>query len=112
MGYILIAKSIDRRSPMPKQLSPGEIALRTTLFCLLFFLAPACFGEGKAPTAGEITTTRLLHADSEPGEWFTGGRDYRQSYYSPLSDINVKNAARLGFAWGREIDTAFVLQAT
>ncbi len=38
-------------------------------------------------------------ADSEPQNWYTGGRDQNGTYYSPLSTINATNAKDLGFAW-------------
>jgi len=59
-----------------------------------------------------VTAERLLHADSEPGVWLTGGRDYQQSYYSPLKGINRGNVKQLGFAWQYEIDTRDGLEAT
>ena len=62
--------------------------------------------------AGSIDAKRLAGADSEPDQWFTGGRDFGQSYYSPLSDINAGNAARLGFAWDYDLGTRRGLEAT
>lgn len=60
----------------------------------------------------DVATARLLKADKEPGEWLTGGRDYRQSYYSPLTDINKQNVRDLGFAWSYDIDDSKQFQAT
>ena len=40
---------------------------------------------------GNINAQRLLNVDNEPGAWLTGGRDYKQSYYSPLETINKTN---------------------
>lgn len=65
-----------------------------------------------SPLAGNITMQRLLHSDTEPGEWMTGGRDYKQSYYSPLEQINAANVANLGFAWNRDIGPANSLRGT
>lgn len=67
--------------------------------------------DGKA-LAGNVTRERLLAADEEPGQWLTGGRDWRQSYYSPLTDINAENISGLGYAWGYDIDFSSTLQAT
>ncbi|MGC2033116.1 MAG: PQQ-dependent dehydrogenase, methanol/ethanol family [Steroidobacteraceae bacterium] len=50
-------------------------------------------------TAGNVDAARLAGADAEPQNWFTTGRDKDGSYYSPLSHIDAKNIARLGFAW-------------
>ncbi len=62
--------------------------------------------------AGNVTRSRLLAADGEPGQWLTGGRDWRQSYYSPLADINADNVSELGYAWGFDIDFSSTLEAT
>ncbi len=59
--------------------------------------APASATPAKAP--GDVDAARLAAADQEPQNWFTGGRDKNGTYYSPLSGIDAKNVARLGFAW-------------
>lgn len=56
-------------------------------------------------TAVAIDNHRLLHLDKEPGTWLTGGRDYQQSYFSPLTQIDEKNVDQLGYAW--HYDTNF-----
>ena len=62
--------------------------------------------------AGNIDTHRLKNIDTEPGAWLTGGRDYQQSYYSPLNSINKKNVLQLGFAWQYDINTTKGFEAT
>jgi quinohemoprotein ethanol dehydrogenase len=49
--------------------------------------------------AGNLDTARLQAADSEPQNWFSGGRDKDGSYYSPLASIDAGNVKRVGFAW-------------
>lgn len=66
----------------------------------------------EAGSVADVDTKRLLNADGEPGAWFTGGRDYQQSYYSPLSGINKNNVRDLGFAWTYDIDAIAKLEAT
>ena len=61
---------------------------------------------------GQIDTARLLNSDNESGQWLTGGRDYQQSYYSPLDKIKKNNVRELGFAWQYEIDTSHGFEAT
>ena len=61
---------------------------------------------------GNINAQRLLNTHDEPGAWLTGGRDYKQSYYSPLKTINKTNVDQLGFAWQYEIDTTYGFEAT
>src|SRR6267154_4921015 len=48
---------------------------------------------------GSVDASRLAAADSEPQNWYTGGRDQDGSYYSPLTTINASNVKTLGFAW-------------
>ncbi len=74
--------------------------------------APPAPPAPPAPVSGNITAARLAAADSEPGEWFTPGRDVRGSYHSPLADINAGNVEALGFAWEYRLGTRRGLEAT
>ncbi len=59
---------------------------------------------GRRDNAGRpLDTARLDAADSEPQNWFTGGRDQDGSYYSPLADINAGNVKQLGYAWSYDL---------
>lgn len=69
-------------------------------------------GDQRNTAVGDITMARLLAQDAEPEMWLTGGRDYQQSYFSPLKDLNKKNIKHLGFAWQYEIDTTDGFEAT
>lgn len=84
---------------------------RFKIFWVMLFVAGASASASTA-SIGNVTEKRLLQADAEPGQWFTGGRDYRQDYYSPLTGINKHNVGKLGFAWSRDIDPPPVLEAT
>jgi quinohemoprotein ethanol dehydrogenase len=55
-------------------------------------------GASTAP-AGVVDAVRWQAADSEPQNWYAGGRDQGGSYYSPLAAINASNVKDLGFAW-------------
>jgi quinohemoprotein ethanol dehydrogenase len=61
---------------------------------------------------GQVDAERLAHADREPDQWFTPGRDAQGTYYSPLDSINDQNVARLGFAWHYQLGTRRGLQGT
>ena len=41
----------------------------------------------------------LAAAATEPTEWITHGRDYGETRYSPLEQINADNVSELGVAW-------------
>lgn len=51
-------------------------------------------------------------AIAQSGEWPSPGGDGSQAYFSPLSQINVKNAMQLGFAWDYALHTSRGLEAT
>ena len=61
---------------------------------------------------GQLDRARLLAANKEPGQWFTAGRDFGKSHYSPLTQINKETIARLGFAWQYDTNTTRGLEAT
>lgn len=42
-------------------------------------------------------------AAAAPEEWLSYGRDYAETHYSPLSDINTGNVGRLEVAWSWEL---------
>ena len=96
-------------------------ALRISQILLIFTLCLTVSGCDQPPPlqedmvlteVGDITTKRLLDINAEPGSWVTGGRDYQQSYYSPLDQINKTNVQTLGFAWQYDIDTTHGFEAT
>jgi quinohemoprotein ethanol dehydrogenase len=69
--------------------------------------------DGSAYAApGDVTDARLKAADAEPQNWFTGGRDGQQDYFSPLSSVNAETVGRLGFAWGYDLGTHRGQEAT
>lgn len=100
------------------------VSMRTLTAPLLFVLAlflshvaaAGADGDGFANNnrpIGNVTEKRLLNANAEPSEWLTGGRDWRQSYYSPLTKINKGNVTQLGFAWSSApIDLSRGFQST
>lgn len=66
--------------------------------------------ESKGP--GWIDRDVLNNAADNPGSWYTGGRDFGETHYSPLTQINDQNAQELGFAWQYFTDTHRGLEAT
>jgi quinohemoprotein ethanol dehydrogenase len=86
---------------LPRNKSFARIALPLTILPALTL----ALGLGAAParaaaaTPGSLDAARLLAADKEPQNWFTGGRDKDGTYYSPLAAIDAKNVKQLGFAW-------------
>jgi quinohemoprotein ethanol dehydrogenase len=65
--------------------------------------------------AALVLATASLSAtadDREADSWPTLGRDWRQSYYSPLTGINADNIGQLGYAWGYDLEFSSTLEAT
>ena len=46
------------------------------------------------------------------GDWITTGRDYAETHYSPLRQIDAANVKRLGLAWSLDMETKRGLEAT
>ena len=49
--------------------------------------------------APRVDAAALVNAAQNGGEWVTYGRDYAETHYSPLTQINDSNVKRLGLAW-------------
>ena len=90
-----------RIAQTPTAAAPRVRRLLGCTALLLINLAPA----GAAAPAGAVDAARLQAADSEPQNWFTGGRDKDGTYYSPLTTINADNVKDLGFAWSYDLGT-------
>jgi quinohemoprotein ethanol dehydrogenase len=59
-----------------------------------------------------VDEQRLLRLSREPQTWLTGGRDYQQSYFSPLDQINSDNVDQLGYAWHYDLPGESGYEAT
>jgi len=53
----------------------------------------------KEPTFTSVTNQMLLDARKNSDDWITYGRDYTNQRWSPLTQINTKNAMNLKVAW-------------
>ena len=64
-----------------------------------------------APLSAQVDEARLIQG--APAEWLSYGRDYAETHYSPLSQVNTGNVSRLGVAWTWDIPkTGARLEAT
>jgi quinohemoprotein ethanol dehydrogenase len=94
-------------------------ARQILLVALVLAAVGACHGDRSAPPPpsdkplpAAIDAARLAKAATEPDQWLMTGRDQAGTYFSPLSDINAGNVARLGFAWEYRLGTRRGLEAT
>lgn len=79
-------------------MSQRLLGLGALLLAVLMFQAMSHAAD-KRTGAARVDWARVQAADSEPQNWFTGGRDAGEQHYSPLSRINESNVGRLGLAW-------------
>ena len=68
--------------------------------------------ESAARPLADVDATRIINADSEPGNWLAHGRTYGEQRFSPLDQINDKNVSQLGLAWALDTDTHRGLEAS
>ncbi|MGH8226420.1 MAG: PQQ-dependent dehydrogenase, methanol/ethanol family [Steroidobacteraceae bacterium] len=64
----------------------------------------ATASEGSSPAAN-VTTARIVHAASEPGEWMTYGGTYSEQRFSTLQQIDSANVGKLGLQWFADYTT-------
>ena len=88
---------------------------------LVIAAAAAARAGGIAAAAGSaaagigpafVTAERLTYANSEPGQWMAVGRTHDGQRFSPLTQINADNVAKLGLAWFADFDTNRGQEAT
>lgn len=61
------------------------------IIVLLLLFAQVAFGQ--------VSSERILRAESEPGNWLTYSGNYQSHRYSSLNQINITNVARLHPVW-------------
>ncbi|MGO9633955.1 MAG: PQQ-dependent dehydrogenase, methanol/ethanol family [Steroidobacteraceae bacterium] len=79
--------------------APAARIARRVIGCAAVLAPLAALASGAASAPGAVDAARLQAADTEPQNWFTGGRDKDGTYYSPLKLIDAQNVKDLGFAW-------------
>src|SRR5215470_18321050 len=52
-----------------------------------------------------IDDTALKNAAKDGDEWVTYGRDYAETHFSPLKQIDLTNVKRLGLAWSLDTES-------
>ncbi len=62
--------------------------------------------------AAAVDQHRQENADKEPSQWMSVGGTWKEQRFSPLTQINDKNAQRLGLAWYSELNTYRGVEAT
>jgi quinohemoprotein ethanol dehydrogenase len=90
--------------------------LTLLLCCCTIFLQTLLAQKNTRTTtangAKAIDDAALRNADARAGEWITHGRNYSETRFSPLSQINAGNVKQLGLAWSFDTETTRGLEAT
>jgi len=89
-------------------------AIGTKLFAVISLAALAACAPGKTGKSDSANTTgeRIINADKEPGNWLSTGRNYQETRFSPLEQINQANVSELGLVWSYDLDTNRGQEAT
>jgi quinohemoprotein ethanol dehydrogenase len=86
---------------------------RAATLCLAVgFSFTASAQEQSAQAAAGVDSAALISGDPSGAQWLSYGRDYAETRYSPLSQINATNVDQLGQAWYYDTKTVRVLEAT
>src|SRR5690242_6652340 len=92
--------------------------MRLPIVPLACVLLCAC-NDTKPDSSGHIGTFaasvddhRLINADSTPGDWLSNGRNYAETRYSTLEQVNKNNISELGLAWSYNLQTDKGVEAT
>ncbi len=67
-------------------------------FCLMVFFALSA-SIASAQQSQPVNDSALKSAVKHGEEWLTTGRDYQETRYSPLKQIDASNVSKLGLAW-------------
>ncbi len=63
-------------------------------------------GDAQHPASlAKVDARRMLHADDDAGNWMSYGRTYNEQRFSPLAQVNDKNAGELALTWYADLDT-------
>ena len=99
-----------------------QLVLLVLISCCMVFLpvdqaqrrpkSPTKWEMSKPSSAQKIDDAVLRNADADAANWMTHGRNYAETRFSPLSQINAQSVKRLGLAWAFDMETTRGLEAT
>jgi quinohemoprotein ethanol dehydrogenase len=92
------------------------LQLKISVFAIVMLCACKTDRHGTSEqienSAISIDDQRLINADSTPGDWLSNGRNYAETRYSELEQINKNNIKKLGLAWSYNLETNKGVEAT
>ena len=89
-----------------KSRKAAAVALAFVAASTVMAIAPAWSAHHRAAVkAGDVTDARVIAQTRSGRNWLVLGGDFGSQHYSPLRQINARNAGRLGLAWVLDIDS-------
>ena len=102
LGYgLALALLLTACSPGKEAVAPQENAAG---------VKPIATGAGVV--SAQVDGARLQKADSEPENWRSHGRNYGETRFSPLAEIDVDNVDKLGLAWYHQFPSNRGMEST
>src|SRR5271155_1363901 len=81
----------------------GRLTLRQCVSLVVLTAAAVWIASAQQPK--RVDDNALKNAAKNGDEWLTYGRDYAETHYSPLNQINAGNVASMGLAWSWETES-------
>jgi len=86
--------------------------MKTTMTLPKAVISFLCFLAVSVSPAQSVTDEALINAARSGEEWLSYGRDYGETRFSPLEQINETNVNQLGVAWTYDTGSHRGLEAT
>ena len=67
---------------------------------------------GETVAVGQISDSRIISADEEPGNWLAHGRDFSEQRFSPLTQINTETVSQLSLEFEVDVQSNGAMEAT
>jgi len=101
----------------PEQTRPNlgrrvRLCVTVSLVVVSWACTRSRFTADRPAKSADVNESRIVQADSDPGNWMTYGRTYSEQRFSPLKRINDSNISQLGLAWYFDLDTRRGQEAT
>ena len=93
--------------------SRAKIPILISSILFVFLQAPrAQTSPARASATKRVDDAALRNADANSRDWLSYGRDYSETRFSPLKEINANTVKNLRLAWSFDTDTTRGLEAT
>ena len=74
-------------------------------WCFVATVVALSASMATAQQSQKVDDKALKNASRNGDDWLTNGRDYQETRYSPLKQIDASNVGKLGLAWYYDTDS-------